>query len=241
MIVLPVMPAEQTASWLALLELYAQLDRGWTLIGGQLVHLHCAERGRYPDRATNDADAVIDVRADPTMLHSFTNALTDLGFRSAGVSAEGLQHRWLRDEACLDVLLPEGIGKRARAREGVTGSPTLPTQGGTQALARSEVVAVTVDGRQGHVLRPNLVGALVGKAAAHSNTGDRDPRRHRRDFVILAGLITAADFRNETLTAKDRQRLRRMLDSIEKDVELTLEVAGAEDTLVRLRMAANLD
>jgi hypothetical protein len=142
MIVLPVMPDEQTASWLALLDLYARLDHGWTLIGGQLVHLHCAERGRYPDRATNDADTVIDVRADPTMLHTFTRALTDLGFRSAGVSAEGLQHRWLRDAASLDVLLPEGIGVRARARPGVTGSPTLPTQGGTQALARTEVVAV---------------------------------------------------------------------------------------------------
>ena len=241
MIVLPVMPDEQTASWLALLDLYARLDHGWTLIGGQLVHLHCAERGRYPDRATNDADTVIDVRADPTMLHTFTRALTDLGFRSAGVSADGLQHRWLRDAASLDVLLPEGIGERARARPGVTGSPTLPTQGGTQALARTEVVAVTVDGRQGHVLRPNLVGALVGKAAALGNTGDRDPRRHRRDFVILAGLVTAADFRNETLTAKDRLRLRRMLTAVDKDLELTLELSGAADALTRLRMAANLE
>lgn len=241
MIVLPVMPAEQTASWLALLDLYARLDHGWTLIGGQLVHLHCAERGRYPDRATNDADTVIDVRADPTMLHTFTRALADLGFRSAGVSAEGLQHRWLRDAASLDVLLPEGIGERARARPGATGSPTLPTQGGTQALARTEVVAVTVDGRQGHVLRPNLVGALVGKAAAHGNVDDRDPRRHRRDFLILTALITAADFRNEPLTAKDRQRLRRMLTAIDKDIELTLELSGPADALTRLRMAADLD
>ena len=85
---LPAMPAEQTASWLALLDLYEQLDHGWTLIGGQLVHLHCVERGRFPDRATNDADAVIDVRADPAMLHTFTKPLTALGFSSAGVSAE---------------------------------------------------------------------------------------------------------------------------------------------------------
>jgi hypothetical protein len=241
MIVLPVMPAEQTASWLALLDLYERLNRGWTLIGGQLVHLHCAERGRFPDRATNDADAVIDVRADPTMLLTFSTALTELGFRSAGVSAEGLQHRWLRDQACLDVLLPEGIGERAKARAGVTGSPTLPTQGGTQALARSQVVAVTVDGRSGHVLRPNLVGALVAKAAAHANTGARDPRRHRRDFLVLAGLITAADFRDETVTGKDRQRLRRMLTAIDKDAELTLELTGTADAQARLRMAAGLD
>jgi hypothetical protein len=62
MILLPAMPEEQTASWLALLELYEHLDQGWTLIGGQLVHLHCAERGRFPERATHDADTVVDVR-----------------------------------------------------------------------------------------------------------------------------------------------------------------------------------
>ena len=241
MIVLPAMPEEQTASWLALLELYDVLAQGWTLIGGQLVHLHCAERGQFPERATNDADTVVDVRADPTILHTFTKALTDLGFRSAGISAEGRQHRWVRDKASLDVLLPEGIGERASAREGVTGSPTLPTQGGTQALARSEVVAVTVEGREGFVRRPNLVGALVVKAAAHTNVGDHDLRRHRRDFLVLAGLITASDFGNEQLSKKDRRRLKGMLTAIDKDRELTLELSGAADSIARLKLATNLD
>jgi hypothetical protein len=158
MIVLPAMPPEQTASWLGVLDLYENVPDGWTLIGGQLVHLHCAERGRFPDRPTNDADTVIDVRADPAILHTFTRALEDLGFRSAGISAEGRQHRWVREQASIDVLLPDGVGERAAEREGFTGSPTLPTQGGTQALQRSEVVAVAVDGREGFVCRPNLVG-----------------------------------------------------------------------------------
>jgi hypothetical protein len=166
MIVLAAMPAEQTASWLGLLDLYEHLNEGWTLIGGQLVHLHCADRGQFPVRPTNDADTVIDVRADPKILHTFTKMLTDLGFRSVGISAEGRQHRWVRDLASIDVLLPEGIGERASERQGVTGSPTLPTDGGTQALRRSQAVAVTVDGREGFVHRPSLVGALVVKAAA---------------------------------------------------------------------------
>lgn len=134
MIVLPAMPPEQTASWLGLLDLHENLPDGWTLIGGQLVHLHCAERGQFPVRPTNDADAVIDVRADPMMLATFTGALSDLGFTSTGNSAEGLQHRWGRGDASIDVLLPDGIGERARLRHGVTGSPTLSTAGGTQAL-----------------------------------------------------------------------------------------------------------
>ena len=241
MIVLPAMPEEQTASWLALLELYDNLPEAWTLIGGQLVHLHCAERGQFPERVTHDADTVVDIRAHPTTLLTFTKALTDLGFRSAGISAEGRQHRWVRDKASIDVLVPEGVGERATAREGVTGSPTLPAQGGTQALARSEVVAVTVDVREGFVRRPNLVGALVVKAAAHTNIGDRDLRRHRRDFLVLSGLITASDFAKEELAKKDRQRLRGMLAAIEKDRELTLKVSGSADAIARLRLAANLD
>jgi hypothetical protein len=112
MTVLPRMPAEQTASWLGLLDLHEQLNEGWTLIGGQLVHLHCAERGQFPFRPTNDADTVIDVRADPKILRRFTKILTDLGFESAGSTAEGRQHRWKGGNASIDVLLPEGAGER---------------------------------------------------------------------------------------------------------------------------------
>ena len=174
--------------------------------------------------APNDADTVIDVRADPEMLATFTGVLSDLGFTSADISAEGLQHRWVRGDASLDVLLPDGIGERASLRPGVTGSPTLPTAGGTQALQRRETVAVTVADREGSVRRPNLVGALVGKAAALRNAGDPGLGRHRRDFVILAGLLTARDFRNEELTKKDRQRLRAMVTAVGKDRALLIEI-----------------
>ena len=235
MIVLPAMPPEQAASWLGLLDLHERLSDGWTLIGGQLVHLHCAERGQFPVRPTNDADTVIDVRADPTMLATFTGVLTELGFTSAGISAEGLQHRWVRGDASIDVLLPDGIGERASLRPGVTGSPTLPTAGGTQALQRSETV-----GREGSVRRPNLVGALVGKAAALSNAGDPGLGRHRRDFVVLAGLLTARDFRHEELTKKDRQRLRAMVAAVRKDRTVLLDVPDAEASLDRLVIAGEL-
>ena len=241
MIVLPAMPLEQTASWLGVLDLYDHLSEGWTLIGGQLVHLYCAERGQFPVRPTNDADTVIDVRSDPKILHTFTKTLTDIGFESAGISAEGRQHRWMRGKASIDVLLPDGIGERASQRQGVTGSPTLPTAGGTQALERSEVVEVTVDNREGFVRRPNLVGALVVKAAAHGNAGDPGIARHRRDFIVLAGLITAADFANEDLTRKDHQRLRLIVTAIKNDRELLLEVPSATAAIERLKVAAKLD
>jgi hypothetical protein len=138
------------------------------------------------------------------------------------------------------VLLPEGIGERARSRLGATGSPSLSTKGGTQALARSETVQVSVDGRQGSVRRPNLVGALIGKAAAHSNVGDRDRRRHRRDFLVLATLITASDFRSQELTKTELRHLRNVTNAIEADRELLLSVPSAGSALNRLTRAARL-
>jgi hypothetical protein len=140
----------------------------------------------------------------------------------------------------MDVLLPDGIGERASRRLGATGSPTLPTAGGTQALQRSETVAVMVSGREGSVRRPNLVGALVAKAAAHSNPGDSGLGRHRRDFVIMTGLLTARDFRREELTKKDRQRLRAMVAAVQTDRVLLLEMPNVEDSLHRLATAADL-
>jgi hypothetical protein len=188
MIIMPQMSAAQAASWHGVMDLHERLDHGWTLVGGQLVHLHCAERDNAPPRPTDDIDTVIDVRAETTMLRTFTATLTDLGFTSGCVSAEGIQHRWIRDEAILDVLLPDGIGPRAASRTGVTGSPTIPTPGGTQALRRSVSVPVTLDGRQGHVRRPDLIGALVVKAAAHTTVGDPAKGRHRLDFATRADL-----------------------------------------------------
>lgn len=125
-------------------------------------------------------------------------------------SGEGVQHRWRRDQAQVDVLIPEGVGQRSAARTGVIGAPTVSAPGTTQALHRSEPVEVLVDDRAGTVLRPNLVGALVGKAAARTEiAASRASSRHCTDFVVLSSLVAARDFRENELTTKDRSRLRR--------------------------------
>ena len=219
------------------MDLHERLDHGWTLIGGQLVHLHCAERNYAPLRPTDDIDTVLDVRAYPDMLETFTGVLVDLGFRPGGISAEGLQHRWLRDEAQIDVLLPDGVGERVAARLGAGGAPTLPTPGGTQALARSESIAVTVEGRQGFVRRPNLIGALVMKAAAHTAVGDAARGRHRSDFATLATLLAARDIRDADLTKKDRKRLRDMIGATRADHAVMLSQLGVDESLGRFERA----
>lgn len=73
------MLAGQQSAWRALLEIYDRLSGGWYLVGGQLVHLHCWERGYAPNRPTNDVDAALDVRARPEIILEFTRALTEIG------------------------------------------------------------------------------------------------------------------------------------------------------------------
>jgi hypothetical protein len=237
-VVMPVMSARQAASWHGLMDLHEKVPTGWTLVGGQMVHLHCAERGEHPERPTDDIDTVVDVRASSDMLETFTQALLDLGFEP-DTSGGGLQHRWRRDDAQIDVLLPDGVGARTSARAGAGGAPTLPTPGGTQALHRSDAVEVEVDGRVGTVRRPNLVGALVIKAAAHTAVGDAGLARHRLDFVTLAALVARRDFRETDLTSKDRKRLSDVLTRCRADA-IAMEPQHATDSLDRLERAAGL-
>ncbi len=104
MIHLPAMSAEQTASWHALTELYERLSDHWVLVGGQMVHLHCAEHGHRPERPTDDVDTVVDVRAEPGMLLTFTAVLADLGF-GPSTSRDGANRRHRRDFATLAGLV----------------------------------------------------------------------------------------------------------------------------------------
>ena len=235
-VMLPAMSAPQEKSWLALLDLHDTHPTGWTLVGGQMVHLHCAERGVAPRRPTDDVDTVLDVRAEPHVLHGFTTALRDLGFRPAGVTWTGHQHRWELDDAAIDILIPRHLGERAATRKGVTGGTTIETPGAQQALDRTEELEVDVAGRVGVVRRPNLLGALVAKAAA--NTVALDPRRgrHLTDFAVLTTLLRPSD--NIGVARKrDRQYLDSMLGSMAQDARAWAGVEGAAEGLDRLRLA----
>ncbi len=90
-VVLSGLTDRQQQCWLGLLDVADDFPNGWCLVGGQMVHLYCQERGFSPPRPTNDGDLVLDVRARPNVLRDFTAALAALGFTSAGVSPEGHQ------------------------------------------------------------------------------------------------------------------------------------------------------
>lgn len=233
-ITMPAMTDAQTKGWHALLMLHERLPEAWTLVGGQMVHLHCAERGGFAMRPTDDLDTVLDVRALPQVLKRFTSTLVDLGFESAGQSPQGHEHRWHNGDAVVDVLIPRHLGERAAGGKGVTGSTTIETPGAQQALDRTEEVVVDVAGTVGTVRRPSLLGALVAKAAAITVYLDQNPARHRTDFAVLATLVAPSD-KVEQAGRRDRELLNNMLGRLAMDRRTAFSVEGAPDALETLR------
>jgi len=233
---LPPMTPAQAEAWNGLLDVSERHPTGWTLVGGQMVQLHCIERGEAPVRPTDDVDTVLDVRAEPGVLHTFTSALADVGFVSAGESWQGHQHRWRRGEGAIDVLIPRHLGERAAGRRGASGGTTIETPGAQQALDRSEGVEISLDGRTGAVRRPSLLGALVVKAAAHSVVQDRARARHLLDFAVLATLLRPAD-RIDLAGRRDREHLHGALAALAADTRSRASVDGADEGLARLRLA----
>jgi len=179
---------------------------------------------------------VLDVRAEPDALRSFTTALVELGFVAIGESWEGHQHRWQRGEAQIDVLIPRHLGERAAGRRGASGGTTIETPGAQQALDRTQTVEVVLDGRSGSVRRPSLLGALVAKAAAHSVVLDRARSRHLIDFAVLATLIRPSDAVHEA-GRRDREYLGTMLAALAADRRAWAGVEGADDGIARLHLA----
>ncbi len=234
MIVLPPLGDAHEQGFHDLIELQNLLPSRWTLVGGGMVLLLCLERGQAPTRATHDLDAALDVRAHPSIVTDCTRALVQLGYKSAGESPEGHQHRWVKGEAALDILIPSRVGTRAASRKGVTGGTTVETRGAQQALDRSELVEILVGGARGMIPRPGMLGALVAKAAAVENTGDRFKERHLEDFVNLAVLLRPSDAIDRA-TLRDRRRMRSMIGLLEGRRAIVRRVAGGTEAIEMLR------
>lgn len=119
---------------------------------------------------------------------------------------------------------------------GVSGGTTIETPGAQQALDRTERVDVILGDRSGSVRRPNLLGALVAKAAAHSVVRDRVRARHLIDFAVLTTLIRPSDAVNEA-GRRDRSYLEALIGAMTADRRTWAGVEGADDGLARLRLA----
>lgn len=234
-ITLPVGDAAGLTAWSTVIDLSNYRRQGWTLVGGQMVHLLAWEHGEESPRVTTDADIVLNVRAYPKAITEVTARLLADGYVEDGVSPDGLGHRYRNTtvrEAAIDVLLPEGMADTAKYPT-ATGARTIEVPGSVQALERSLRRAVAVNGVDGAIIRPDVHAAMVLKAAAYqAEAGTVASERHLRDFAFLVSLYARhypqAELR-ERLTKKDRLRISNALGNLLPDNVIWRTVEDGRD------------
>jgi hypothetical protein len=204
-LLLPTLQGHDDRLWDVLMELTELRPGEWTLIGGQMMHLHALEHGQIPPRISTDLDVLVNARVVSGGTAGFVADLEDRGFEMYGASPSGIAHRYRRDGVSVDVLAPEGLGPRTD----LTTTPpnrTISVPAGTQALTRTQLLPVRTGARGGMVPRPSLLGAVIGKVAAVDV--DDVPQAQRQDLVFLLALIEDPLGVAGVLTARDRQRIR---------------------------------
>ena len=78
-----------------------------------MVMLHAAEHAAPPLRVSRDINVVVNARVVTGALRRFVSDIERRGFRLLGASPDGVAHRCSRDGVSIDVLAPEGLGRRA--------------------------------------------------------------------------------------------------------------------------------
>lgn len=206
-------PGGWARPWPLAVEVAATLPVGsWVLVGGLMVQLHARAAGVDAVRPTDDVDALVDVMAGGVTVASIGETLRGLGFEIDEPGWDGAPaHRLRRGRDVIDLLVADHLPKHKHPR--LAGRAAMATDGGAQALARTQRITV-LDGDATVALTvPDLLGALVLKAAAYA-VDRRDRERHLRDAALLAALIT--DHRTELarLQGSDRKRLRVLREAL---------------------------
>ncbi len=175
--------------WAKTLDLAEALgsDEHWSLIGGLMVQLHAFERGSG-SRPTTDIDLLGDSRRRPPMTVRIAKILVERGGEMAmpPVSDEDLGYKFEVDGETIEILGSEGVRSDPKTLGKHT---TIQVPGGTQALTRTEIVRVSLDGSSSVELRrPNLLGAILVKTRAVAQRRDKF-ESDRQDLIRLLSFV----------------------------------------------------
>ena len=131
-------------------------DERWCLVGGLMVALFSIQEAQTP-RVTTDIHVLANARARPSGTTWATQRLEEMGATLCKVDGVDGQRgfRFELDGQIIDVVAPDGLGKAATTAGKLE---TIQIPGGTQALARTEIVEIVVDGVSSRVRRPTLLG-----------------------------------------------------------------------------------
>ena len=220
------------ALWQTVAKIASALEDGrdrWCLVGGLMVALYAIEAAEI-QRPTTDIDILGDARQRPSGTEWVTNRLQALGASRhtiGGFEAEK-GFRFELDGHVVDVLAPDGL-----ARPPMTDAQfqTIQIPGGSQALRRTETVAMVIEGARVELRRPTLLAAILLKARSlrvHSR-----PEDQRADLITLLALLTDPRAAVKELTNRERA----WLQAIEDKLDLADRDLDAEFDATRLRIA----
>lgn len=187
----------------------------WSLVGGLMVQLHGFE---HDDglRPTIDIDILAAARKPPAMTEEIASLLMRRGAQVAMPprSNPALGYRFELDGEVIEILGPDGLKSDPKTLGGLT---TFQASGGTQALRRTEVVLVSLDGSPPvAVRRPNLLGAILIKARVVAERRKEKFDSDRQDLLRLLSYVDdpRALARQEQLKPSEKKWLRKVEGSL---------------------------
>ncbi|MCI8425742.1 MAG: nucleotidyl transferase AbiEii/AbiGii toxin family protein [Adlercreutzia sp.] len=233
---------EGVPPWDTVCEIAEAIDpEGWVLVGGLMVQAHAMLAGRL-SRASKDVDLLVNVMTPGTRAASVVRRLEELGFMKQEPMLKGSPfHRMLRDDRVVDILVADHLPSRKRESSRVNRWPLMAIPGGAQAIGRRMPIALTYGNKHLRLYVPDLLGALVLKAAAY-RADRRDRGRHLDDIALLSSLITDVRSMRESLAGSDAKRLRSAYAVLQDPNEaswLILEPSEREAGHDALRILAN--
>ncbi|MBS1881779.1 MAG: hypothetical protein JSS97_02345 [Actinobacteria bacterium] len=163
-------------------------EREWSLVGGLMVQLHGFEHDDDA-RPTADIDLLGAAGRPPKMTEKMASRLIELGAEIVDPprSHPKLGYRFELEGETVELLGPDGLRADPQTAPGLT---TFQAAGGSQALRRTEVVLVSLDGAAPiAVRRPDLLGAILIKARVVAKRRKDKLASDRQDLLRLLGYV----------------------------------------------------
>jgi hypothetical protein len=193
-------------------------EEKWALIGGLMVQLHALEN-HSDSRPTSDIDLLGDSRQRPSMTRRIAMILKSRGGTMAMPprSNRDLGYKFEVDGETVEVLGSEGV----RANPKTVGNfTTFQVPGGSQALRRTEVIQVSLDGRAAVALRrPDLLGAILIKSRVVAKRRREKFESDRQDLILLLSFVE--DPRALAVGGGLKSSERRWLRNVEKKLDFS--------------------
>lgn len=208
--------------WATLFDLAEEDLDSWVLVGGQMMLVIAIERGAEYIRPTEDMDVVVNLRVRPKGISWMSDWLQRRNFELEGMSPDFVGHRFVREVATglgkvkFDVLAHTGVGSRVNLTT-VHPAHTVQAPGALQAFKRSRLLEVLVSDfadeheRFGMIRCPDMLGALVAKAAATSIAVRENPERDWQDAALLLSVLDDPLSARQRCVKRDVQHLNRLL------------------------------